>query len=206
LSNIKGYANLLEKDTLSKEEKDLYVSIINNEINRLSSLTKQLLLLASLDRGEDILKEKTYDLSEQLKKVVFNHQWAIDEKGIMISFSLPEIYIKGDPSLLYNVWENLLTNAIKYNKENGTIDIAIIENETNVEVCFQDSGIGLSEEVRERIFDRFYREDSSRTRAIEGTGLGLSIVSSIVTLHGGRIEIDSKENEGSTFTVYLPKR
>ncbi|HLR52742.1 MAG TPA: HAMP domain-containing sensor histidine kinase [Candidatus Avamphibacillus sp.] len=206
LSNIKGYSNLLEKDTLSKGEKDLYVSIINNEINRLSSLTKQLLLLASLDRGEDILKEKTYDLSEQLKEVVFNHQWSIDEKGIMIGFSLSEIHIKGDPSLLYNVWENLLTNAIKYNKENGTIDIAIIENETNVEVRFQDSGIGLSEEVRERIFDRFYREDSSRTRAIEGTGLGLSIVSSIVTLHGGRIEIDSKENEGSTFTVYLPKR
>src|SRR5699024_5558779 len=90
-----------------------------------------------------------------LKEVVFNHQWSIDEKGIMIGFSLSEIHIKGDPSLLYNVWENLLTNAIKYNKENGTIDIAIIENETNVEVRFQDSGIGLSEEVRERIFDRF---------------------------------------------------
>src|SRR5699024_12852535 len=111
-----------------------YVSIINNEINRISSLTKQLLLLASLDRGEDILKEKTYDLSEQLKEVVFNHQWSIDEKGIMIGFSLSEIHIKGDPSLLYNGWENLLTNAIKYNKENGTNDISIIENETNVTV------------------------------------------------------------------------
>src|SRR5699024_6950294 len=134
LSNIKGYSNLLEKDTLSKDEKALYVSIINNEINRLSSLTKQLLLLASLDRGKGMLKEKTYDLSKQLKEIIFNHQWSIDEKGIMIGYSLPKTHIKGEPALLYNVWENLLTNAIKYNKENGSIDIEIIENEKNIKV------------------------------------------------------------------------
>lgn len=205
LANIKGYASLLDKDTLSVDEKEQYVSIINNEINRLSSLTKQLILLASLNQGEGLLKKTTYSLSEQIKEIVFNHQWSIDEKGIMISYSLPEVEIRGDSSLLYNVWENLLTNAIKYNKENGSIDIAIIENEKEIEIRFQDSGIGLSDEVLERIFDRFYREDSSRTKLIEGTGLGLSIVSSIVKLHDGRIEIDSQKNIGSTFSVYLPK-
>lgn len=205
LSNIKGYSHLLEKDTLSEEDKSHYISIINNEINRLSSLTKQLLLLASLDRGDDLLNKITYPLSDQLKEVIFNHQWAINEKRIMISYSMPDIDINGDPALLYNVWENLLTNAIKYNKENGSIDISIIKKEKEIEIRFQDSGIGLSQAVQKRIFDRFYREDSARTSTVEGTGLGLSIVSSIVKLHGGRIEADSEENVGSTFTVYLPK-
>lgn len=206
LSNIKGYSHLLGKRTLSEDEKSHYVSIINKEINRLSSLTKQLLLLASLDRGEGILKRKTYLLSDQLKEIIYNHQWFINKKEVMISYSLSDVSINGDPSLLYNVWENLLTNAIKYNKKNGSIDISINENEKNIEISFQDSGIGLSEEVQKRIFDRFYREDSARMRTVDGTGLGLSIVSSIVKLHGGHIKVGSKKNMGSTFTVYLPKK
>src|SRR5699024_10477634 len=198
-------ANLLGKKTINEDEKTQYVSIINNEINRLSSLTKQLLLLASLDREDDILKKKTYHLSDQLKEIIFNHQWAINEKGIMIQYSLPEVYVYGDPSLLYNVWENLLTNAIKYNNQNGTIHISVKEVEKHIEVHVQDTGIGLSEEEKVRIFDRFYREDSSRTKKIEGTGLGLSIVSSIVTLHNGHLEMESDKDRGSTFIVYLPK-
>lgn len=207
LSSIKGYANLLGKNAVSEEEKRQYVTIINNEINRLSSLTKQLLLLASLDRGEEFVKRETYSVSKQLKEIIFNHQFAINEKGIMIHYALPEeVEIYGDPSLLYNVWENLLTNAIKYNNENGTIHMTVQDDDAYVEVHFQDTGIGLSAKDKERIFDRFYREDSSRTREIEGTGLGLSIVSSIVMLHNGHIEIVSDENKGSTFKVYLPKK
>lgn len=205
LSNIKGYSNLLKKNTLNQEDKDLYISIINNEINRLSNLTKQLLLLASLDKQDDLLKKTTYSLSDQLKDVIFNHQWSISEKGIMASYSLPDTQINGDRTLLYNVWENLLTNAIKYNKENGNLDISILENEHDIDIRFKDSGIGFSEEVQEQMFDRFYREDSSRTKEVEGTGLGLSIVASIVDLHGGQIQIDSEKHVGSTFTIILPK-
>src|SRR5699024_6241635 len=117
-----------------------------------------------------------------------------------------DIYIHGDSSMLYNVWENLLTNAIKYNQAEGRIDVSIHETEDDVEVRFKDTGIGLSEEVKERIFDRFYRGDPARTKAVEGTGLGLSIVSSIVTLHDGSINIQSEENIGSTFIVSLPKK
>ena len=205
LSSIKGYANLLEKNVQSEEDKKEYISIINNEINRLSSLTKQLLLLASIDRGEEFLNMKTYRLSDQLKEIIINHQWSINEKGIMIHYSLPDTDIHGDPSLLYNVWENLLTNAIKYNRENGMIHVSILETERYIEVHFKDEGIGLSDEVKKRIFERFYREDSSRTREIEGTGLGLSIVSSIVYLHEGHINVESDGKTGSKFTVYLPK-
>lgn len=204
LSNIKGYTNLLKSESIGAEEKSNYISIINGEIRRLSTLTKQLLLLASLDRDEDVMKRKPFNLGKQIKELVRNHQWQIGEKGITLGYTLPDVEIIGDPSLLNTVWDNLLTNAIKYNKANGSIEISIKEQGRSVLVIFEDSGIGLNEMEKERIFDRFYRVDTARTRSVEGTGLGLSIVAAIVKLHGGLIHINSTENEGTTFIVELP--
>ncbi|WP_066371870.1 sensor histidine kinase [Neobacillus fumarioli] len=205
LSNIKGYTNLLDTESISKEERNQYISIINNEITRLSTLTKQLLLLASLDRNKEIMKEKPFHLGKQLKELVRNHQWAISEKEIMLSYSLPDLEIVADPSLLNTVWDNLLSNAIKYNKPNGSIEISIEEKEETVIVRLADTGIGMTEAELDRIFDRFYRADQARTRTVEGTGLGLSIVKTIIDLHGGTIQVISKENEGTTFVVELPR-
>jgi signal transduction histidine kinase len=205
LSNIKGYTNLLEKEAINKEDRTQYVSIINGEIKRLSTLTKQLLLLASLDRNEDILEKKLFNVGHQLKELVRNYQWTLSEKDIMLSYSLPEIEIIGDPSLLNTVWDNLLSNAIKYNKSNGgSIEISMEERGQSIFVTFEDTGIGMNHTELERIFDRFYRADMSRTRTIEGTGLGLSIVANIVKLHGGQITVNSIEKVGSTIIVELP--
>ncbi|MFZ0446712.1 MAG: HAMP domain-containing sensor histidine kinase [Bacillus sp. (in: firmicutes)] len=206
LSNIKGYTNLLEKNSISHEERSQYISIINGEIGRLSILTKQLLLLASLDRNEDILKKKAFNLGNQIKELVHHYQWAINEKGIMLSYSLPDIELNGDPSLLNTVWDNLLSNAIKYNKPSGSIDISIEDKGEFVSITFEDTGIGMKETELNRIFDRFYRADLARTRTVEGTGLGLSIVATIVKLHGGQIIVNSKEKIGSTFIVEIPVR
>lgn len=206
LSNIKGYTNLLDNESISKEERTQYVSIINGEIKRLSTLTKQLLLLASLDRNEDIMKKRLFNIGQQLKELVRNYQWAVSEKGIMLSYSLPDIEIIGDPSLLNTVWDNLLSNAIKYNKQNGSIEISIEERGKSVFITFEDTGIGMKNTELERIFDRFYREDIARTRTVEGTGLGLSIVATIVKLHAGHITVNSKEKVGSSFIVELPVR
>ncbi|THE12526.1 HAMP domain-containing histidine kinase [Bacillus timonensis] len=204
LSNIKGYTSLLEKESVTTEEKSQYVSIINGEIERLSSLTKQLLLLASLDRNEDIVKKRSFNLGQQIKDLIRNYQWSISEKGIMLEFTLPDIEIVGDPSLLDTVWDNLLSNAIKYNKPDGTIEISAQEIGDSVLIKFEDSGIGMKDLEVERAFERFYRADQSRTRSIEGTGLGLSIVKMIVDLHGGSISVSSKESIGTTFIVELP--
>ncbi|PLR68807.1 sensor histidine kinase [Bacillus sp. UMB0893] len=204
LSNIKGYTNLLENRSMSKEERTQYVSIINGEIRRLSTLTKQLLLLASLDRNEEIMKKNPFNVGQQIKEVVRNYQWVISEKSIMLSYSLPDMEIIGDPSLLNNVWDNLLSNAIKYNKANGSIEISIEKRGEWIFITFKDTGIGLNNAVIERIFDRFYRADTARTRTVEGTGLGLSIVWTIVKLHNGHINVKSIEKEGTTFIVELP--
>lgn len=204
LSNIKGYTNLLENKSVSAEERGRYFSIIHDEIRRLSNLTKQLLILASLDRNEDILKKRRYNVGQQIKELLRNHQWIINEKNIMLSYTLPDIEINGDPSFLNTVWDNLLTNAIKYNKPGGTIEICIEEKGDMIEVTFEDTGIGLDKTEMERIFDRFYRADTSRTRTTEGTGLGLSIVWTVVKLHDGHIKVNSKDHEGSAFIIELP--
>ncbi|PLS09502.1 sensor histidine kinase [Neobacillus cucumis] len=204
LSSIKGYTNLLENKTLSNEERSQFISIIKGEITRLSTLTKQLLLLALLDRNEDLLKEKSINLGQQLKELVRNFQWAISEKDLMLSYSLPDIEMNGDPSLLNTVWDNLLSNAIKYNYPNGSIEISIEKNEESVFVTFTDTGIGLKSTELDRMFDRFYRADIARTRSVEGTGLGLSIVETIIRMHDGTIHVSSKEKEGTTFNVVLP--
>ncbi len=203
LSNIKGYVQLLEKDSIAKEEKEQYVSIIHKEINRLSKLTDQLLLLASLDRYDGLMKKQRFSLSEQLKEIIYQYQWLIHDKELTVTYELPETSIDGDQSLLYNVWENLLTNAIKYNRENGSIDIKIKQKHDLIEVYFKDEGIGIDKSAQNRIFDRFYREDAARDRMVGGSGLGLSIVASIVTLHEGRIHVESEKGVGTTFIVTL---
>jgi signal transduction histidine kinase len=206
LSNIKGYTSLLESEAISQEERIQYVSTINGEIRRLSTLTKQLLLLASLDRNEDMMKKKRYNAGQQLKELVRNYQWIVGEKEIMLSYSLTDIEIIGDPSLLNTVWDNLLSNAIKYNKPNGSIEISMEERADIVLVTFADTGIGMKNSEVDRIFERFYRADMARTRTVDGTGLGLSIAKTIVDLHGGHINVKSIENEGTAFIVELPKK
>ncbi|MQR94898.1 sensor histidine kinase [Fictibacillus phosphorivorans] len=204
LSNIKGYTNLLEKEGLSSNDRLQYISVINGEISRLSNLTKQLLLLASLDRNEDILKKKPYNVSQQIKELIRNYQWLINEKEIMLSYSLPDTIFFGDSSLLNTVWDNLLTNAIKYNNHEGSIEISVEKREKSIYITFKDTGIGMNEEEVERIFDRFYRADVARSKTVKGTGLGLSIVATIVKLHGGKTVVKSKKNEGTTVSVELP--
>lgn len=204
LSNIKGYLRLLKSGSLTAQDRQ-HIEVMDIEVNRLSNLTKQLLLLSSIDSKKEMMEKKRFNISDQIKNIVRQYQWSLSEKGIMMSYSLPEMYIEGDPSLLHSVWDNLLSNAIKYNVSNGEIDISIEESDSDLLIKFEDTGIGMDEGVLDRVYDRFYRADSSRTRSIEGTGLGLAIVESVVAMHKGKVEVQSKKGEGTQFTVRLPK-
>ena len=204
LSNIKGYTNLLEDNELTEKDRQQYISIINEETGRLSTMTDQLLLLASLDHEKHIVKKKHFNVSSQLKNLLKSYQWLIHEKEIMLSYTLPDLEIYGDPSLLNTVWDNLLSNALKYNQSGGSIDIQFTYTNEQCSISFTDTGIGISEEEAERIFDRFYRADASRTRSVKGTGLGLSIVATIIDLHGGTVIARPGETAGTIFIVTLP--
>lgn len=206
LSNIKGYVTLLEKNDVSQEERAHYMNTINGEIDRLSTLTNQLLQLTTLDQQEQLLNPQTFFVNEQIQKLLVHYQWQIQKKELMLSHSLPTVAITADADLLNMVWDNLLSNAIKYINEFGTIDIELTEQEHSITVIFSDNGIGISEHEQQQIFERFYRVDSSRTRTVEGTGLGLSIVWRIISLHNGSVEVTSEFGYGTTITVILPKK
>lgn len=205
LLNIKGYSELLMQEHLEEVERLNYAKVIQSETERLSILTKQLLLLTSLDQLTSPLEKKTIQVDKQLKEVVRKYRWLLDEREITLSMNLEEVNIAGDPNFMEKVWDNLISNALKYTLAGGSIDIHVAENHTNVTVIIEDTGIGMTEEELSRVYDRFYRADTSRTGEVSGTGLGLSIVHEVVTLHGGTVFIRSEKDKGTTCIVELPK-
>lgn len=205
LLNIKGYAGLLLDSELPEEKRQSYAEVIQSEAERLSSLTKQLLLLTSLDQLSSPLEIKEFKLDEQLKETIRKYRWLLEEKEMSLSMDLDEVELHADPAFLEKVWENILSNALKYTNAGGAIEIELTEQTEHVTVSIHDNGMGIEEAEMSRIFDRFYRADTSRTQDTGGTGLGLSIVQQVVKLHKGTIAVDSKKGVGTTFTVTLPK-
>ena len=171
----------------------------------MSILSKQLLTLSSLEPKENVITRKPFELSGQLRSLLHRYHWLINEKDLSLTYSLDDVRFNGNPELLYTVWENLLTNALKYNQPGGSIEITLEELQDQIELTFKDTGIGLAPDEKEQIFDRFYRADLARTRTKQGTGLGLSIVKEIIELHRGHILVDSQLEKGTTFTIILPR-
>jgi len=205
LQNIKGYAALLHENAITDKEKDQYTEVIMSETDRLSVLTRQLLLLTSLDALQSPLQKQTFALDEQIKHVIQKYRWLMEEKNIALSLELTGVSFTGQAAYTEKIWENLLSNALKYTPENGMIDISLTDRENKVIATFSDNGIGIAKEHMDKLFDRFYRVDEARYSKIEGTGLGLAIVEQAVALHQGSIDVTSEVNEGTTFTVTLPK-
>ncbi|WP_026592424.1 sensor histidine kinase [Bacillus sp. UNC437CL72CviS29] len=205
LSSIQGFSKTLQSEKMTEEERKHYLQIIETESKRMSSLCKQLLTLASLDKEEKVLQIKEFDLQKQMKDVIFMLEWKWREKDIAVEFDVPNVNIKGDENLLHQVWTNIFTNSIKFTDSGGTIAFAARELETSVVISISDSGIGMGKEEVDRIFDRFYKVDTARARNVEGSGLGLSIVKKIVELHNGKISVESVKGEGTTFQIELPK-
>ena len=192
---------------LAKQEtiRQQFISdIILFNSNRLSHLSKNMLQLTLLD-GEDTALDKTeFPLIEQLNRVIEMEDNAALSKDIEIEFIHPkkEFIIEADESRMEQVWINLLSNAIKYTNEHGVVTVEVRRTPTELQVRFEDTGVGMSQDAISHIFERFYRQDKSRT--IEGNGLGLSIVKRIIDLHHYKIDVESQEDVGSVFTVYIP--
>lgn len=205
LTSIQGFAQTILDREATPEEAERYLTIIAKESNRLSSLSKQLLTLAALDKEAGLIRKTPFRLDEQIRQALIVTEWQWSEKRLNVEPELAEIIVSADPQLLYQVWFNLIVNAIKFSRPGGTIRIeTAIEREVAVTVT--DTGIGIGEEELPHIFERFYKADKSRTPARSGSGLGLAIVRRIVELHGGSVSVSSNPGEGSAFTVRLPYR
>jgi len=207
LTSIKGFVETLLEGALDdKENNRNFLKIIYDHAERLNSLVDDLLSLSHLESKEITLNKKSFNLSSQLEGVISGFKSQLKKMGIDIKNELPAgIAINADKDRIEQVFTNLIDNAIKFNKEKGSIRIYVQEVNGKIKVFVEDLGIGIPEKDIPRIFERFYRVDKARSRELGGTGLGLSIVKHIVELHGGSVGVESTEGLGSKFWFILPK-
>ncbi len=202
ISSIQGFAELLEDDKLSKEERKEYSSIIKEETNRLLNLSTNMLKLSKLQNQNKITQKEQIDIAEQIRKAISLLEPKWSEKEIVFNISMEEKYFYGDEDLIFQVWVNIIENAIKFSKQHGKIDISLKEKENWIEIKIEDYGRGMDEEEKKKIFTRFYQIDKSHSG--QGSGLGLAIVKRIVELSKGTIEVESQKDIGTTITIRLP--
>lgn len=205
LQQMKGYASLIREGDLSKSKQDEYLHIIEGETDRLSSLSRQLLVLTSLDANRQYETMTTFRLDKQIREVLLRFRWQLEKKNLTLTAEINKATIEGSESFIEHLWDNLLSNAIKYTPEGRAIALSLHSFEHYVEFTIEDEGIGIASENIPNIFDRFYRVDDARNSQIEGTGLGLAIVKSIVDLHKGTITINSTVDIGTKITIKLNK-
>lgn len=203
LQGIIGSAELLKAGMVKNEDVPRFSGHIYDSAKELYSLIEDIIRLSQLDEGEELPKEpvKLLELScDVLSKL---SEYAA-EKNVTVSVSGDETEVLGTKSLIYEIIYNLCDNALKYNVPGGSVKVSVSHNETYAEIDVSDTGIGISPEDRERIFERFYRVDKSHSKSSGGTGLGLSIVKHAVLYHGGKVTVESEPQKGSCFKVVLP--
>lgn len=208
LTTIKSYAEALDDGALDDPQLALrFVGVIRNETERMIRLVTDLLHLSRLDSKESSLRIQQTDISEMLEDVADRFSFQIRQKRIHIRTRVRKEVASAwlDRDQIDQVLGNLVSNALKYTPEGGSIQLEALKNEEGMlAISVRDSGIGIPKKDIERIFERFYRVDKARSRNMGGTGLGLSIAREIVKAHGGSISLQSELNEGSLVTFTLP--
>ncbi len=205
LHAISGYAELLENGMVKPEDIRPFAGKIRNEAQRMTKLVSDILDLTKLDDDSGEMQWEEVDLSLVAKNAIDSVEAEADDMGISIEFSGETAVLQGIPQLLYSIVYNLCDNAIKYNRSGGAVKVFVSSSDDSAVLSVRDTGIGIPEEHKSRIFERFYRVDKSHSREIGGTGLGLSIVKHAALIHHADITVSSKEKEGTTFTVVFPK-
>ena len=204
LCAMRGEAEVLLLKERKAEEYQEGLAHFIEQFDHLNQMINDLILLSKLDTTEVALKMAPLRLDLLIKDLCNFFQVLAEQKNIALEIgTLEEVTVIGDKIRLQQLFTNLIDNAIKYTMQ-GAIRVAAKKDEDAVAIKIVDTGMGIPEEEREKIFKRFYRMDKSRSRETGGVGLGLSIAEWVVHAHHGRIEVDSEINRGSTFTVYLP--
>lgn len=205
LTTIHGFVETLEEDLEGEALRQL--GIIKRNSERLTSLVKDLLLLSRLEEGGSLHRRDVVNLNTLLKSLIPVYEPLAEKKGLALLSTLPaqDTLIVGDGDRLEDMLVNLLDNAIKYT-ESGTISLRLSQELNFAVLEIHDSGIGIAAEHLQRIFERFYVVDASRSKQSGGTGLGLSIVKHIVALHEGSLTVESQVQKGTRFTVRLPRK
>lgn len=201
--SISGFAKLLSNENLSEEQKKQYLSSIEEESLRLSSMATNVLKLTKIENQNILTDISRYNLSEQIRSAVLLLENKWEKKNIDLQLSFDEYYIEANEELLKEVWINLVDNAVKFAPEWGEVCINVQKKEGSICVSICNTGKEIPEEKLEKIYNKFYQADESHDT--KGNGIGLAIVKKITDLHGGTITAKS-ENGRTTFEVLLPEK
>ncbi|GAB4570590.1 MAG: ATP-binding protein [Anaerolineae bacterium] len=204
---IKGYAGTLRREDAQwdREQVQHGLSVIEEEADRLTELIENLLAATKLQAEGMQIKYEDVALDRIARAVVERFKTQTDKHTFVVEFPPDFPIVPGDATRLRQVIDNLVSNAVKYSPNGGTIRVAGTFTDDEVQVSVQDEGVGLPEDQWERIFERFYRVDDALSRKTQGTGLGLYLARAVVEAHGGHIGVSSVPGEGSTFTFTVPR-
>ncbi|OGU65149.1 MAG: hybrid sensor histidine kinase/response regulator [Stygiobacter sp. RIFOXYC12_FULL_38_8] len=208
LAAVQGFINIILNDSLGvdREKQKEYLSRSTVRLKSLTDLVNDLLDISRMELKTKQREIEDVDITEALKSTLQFLEFEIKKKEILIDTHIEENLptIKADVSEITRLFTNLISNAIKYNKESGSIYIIAHQENNYVCIKIRDTGIGMKPEEKDRLFSEFYRAKNEKTRGISGTGLGLSIVKKIVESYYGKIEVESVFGYGTTFTIHLP--
>ncbi len=207
LAAVQGYLELLVGGDVDGEDADRMLRRCNSRVEALQQMINDLLDLSRIESGTVQRELRPCDLGEILDEIVQLQRGAGIERGIEISLDVRgECHVVADAREVEEVFTNLISNAVKYNRDGGKVEVVAERHDDKVSISVSDTGIGMKEEAVENIFEEFFRVRNSETASVTGTGLGLAIVKRLVDSYDGDIQVESVPGEGSTFTVTLPAR
>ena len=205
VASILGYTEtLIDHPDIKEETKQQFIQRTHHQAQRLTALLQDISTLNRMDYAPDVLEKENTDVSQLVSDIAQETVLDLSHRHMKLRNCLPEdIWVMGNPSLLYSIFRNLFDNAINYAGENTTIEISAEKEMESWKFTFSDNGQGIAPEHLPRIFERFYRIDKGRSRSMGGTGLGLAIVKNAVLLHGGTISVSSDQGLTFTFTLQM---
>ena len=200
--SIRGFAKRLRSGGLTAQQQEEYLEFIVSESERLSTLASSVLLIAKYENQNLVSDQTEYDLDEQIRTCVLRLESQWSSRNITFELDLPRISYRSNLEMMDHVWTNLISNAVKFSCDGGTVQISAKKEDSCITVQVRDQGIGIRPEHIGHIFDKFYQEDTAHSAA--GNGLGLPLVRRIIQLNHGKIWAQSREGQGTVFTVMLP--
>ena len=178
---------------------------VNSEIQRLSRLVNALLKLSRLENRAEPMKEEVVNVGDLIAGIVATHEMFVSDSGLTLVYDAePDVVVKGDPDMIRQATANLISNAVRYTPEGGTITVSVKKGDIMAAIAVKDTGIGLTKEEARMVFSRFWRADAGRNRESGGLGVGLAVVKEIVDRHGGWVQVEGEKDKGACFTIHIP--
>ena len=181
------------------------LATVNSEVERLSRLVDALLKLSRLENRSTPMKNEIVNVGDLVSSIIGAHEAFVVDSGLEMMYEAEsDVFVRGDADMIRQATANLISNAVRYTPEGGTITVKVYKGEIMASIMVQDTGIGLTPEEAKMVFSRFWRAEAGRNRESGGLGIGLSVVKEIVDRHGGWVEVQGKKDEGARFIIHVP--